>query len=73
MYLRSQGFMLYRFFDLNHYGVFGEKLINLEEFELNFDATIFKLPQKGGQLYWGDASFLSKTKNLVLNYLKKLG
>jgi hypothetical protein len=60
MYLRSQGFMLYRFFDLNHYGVFGEKLINLEEFELNFDALIFKLPQKGGQLYWGDALYVKE-------------
>jgi FkbM family methyltransferase len=61
MYLRSQGFVLYRFFDLNHYGVFGEKLINLEEFELNFDATIFKLPQKGGQLYWGDALYVKES------------
>ncbi|PMP92043.1 MAG: FkbM family methyltransferase [Hydrogenobaculum sp.] len=60
LFLRDQGFVLYRFLDLNHYGVFGEKEAILKDFELNFDAIVVKAPMRGGQLYWGDALYVKE-------------
>jgi len=60
IFLRDHGFVLYRFLDLNHYGVFGEKEIPLKDFELNFDTIVIKAPMKGGQLYWGNALYVKE-------------
>ncbi len=61
LFLRDQGFVLYRFLDLNHYGVCGEKEVPLKDFEFTFDGISMKTPMKGGQLYWGDALYVKES------------
>jgi len=60
IYLRKQGFVLWKFTNLFHYGLAGENQILGPINTVNYDDYRIEFESRGGQLYWADAIYVLK-------------
>jgi len=58
IFLRKQGFVLWKLTNLVHYGCDGENTINMGEDRLHHDHRSQAFNKFGGQLFWADAHYV---------------
>jgi len=68
IYLREQGFVLWKFTNLVHYGLAGENQILGSINTVNYDDYRIEFESRGGQLYWADAIYIRKEIASFLYY-----
>lgn len=60
LFLRQQGFVLWKFSNFVHYGKTGESDLLVGKDSINFDSNKLEYEVRGGQIYWADAYYIRK-------------